>query len=314
MAIKLANVLSVALSTAGCLLAQTTVLYETQFEPAEGYNANLDLAGQRGWFMEGTGGNGLIDGLFTALGQQAYIGFTPPTDTNRFTSVWRPVDFDPAPANNPMVRFTVKFKINSSTEGSQDDFRWSVYNSSGTRLLSLDFESSTGLVSYVLQDEQFVSTGSSISFDGLYDLDLWMDFQRNLWTAYLNDYLLVNSLPLTQNNSLLNFGDADAVWFIRAANVADAGNNFMAFDNYRVTAEAISSIPGFVETPGVSTNGFFTFRALGEKGLRYSVDVTQDFVEWFSLGEYVNAEGAFDFEDTTSTGFSRGFYRLREVP
>jgi hypothetical protein len=294
-----------------CAQAQTTVLYETEFEPSEGYSADLDLAGQRGWLMDGTGGNGLLDGQFAGLGQQAYIGFAPPTDTNAFTTVWRPVDFDPAPANNPLVHFSVKFQVIPSTQGSQDDFRWSIYNQAADRLFSIDFESSTGDISYVLEDGNFVSTGFTIAFDGLYDLDVWMDFKRNLWSAYLNDFLLVNSLPLTKNNAPLTFGDADAVWFVRGS---PAGDNFMAFDNYRVTAEALSSIPAYIESTGVDESGFFTFRAYGEKGLKYAVEVTQDFVNWFSLGEYVNAEGSFAFEDNTSKGFSRGFYRLREVP
>jgi hypothetical protein len=145
-------------------------------------------------------------------------------------------------------------------------------------------------------------------------LDVWMNFRYNLWTAYLNDYMLVNSQPIRQStNTVLNFGDADAVWFIRGPANA-AGDNFMAFDNYRVTAEAISSIPGFLDSFSISTNGFFNFRAYGETGAKYSVDVTTDFVQWMSLGQFDNPQGIFDFEDTTSKGFRRGFYRLREVP
>jgi hypothetical protein len=303
------------LCTVTCALAQTTVLFETQFERSEGYDPAKDLAGQRNWLMEGTGGNGLLDGTFTGLGQQAYIGFLAPTDTNAFTSVWRPIDFDPAPANNPLVHFSVKFQIVTSTKGSQDDFRWSVYNKAADRLFSIDFETSTGTVSFVPQDGKFVATGSSISFDGIYDLDVWMDFKRNSYSAYLNDYLLINSETLTQKNSPLTFGDVDAVWFVRAADPKQAGDNYMAFDNYRITAEAISSIPSYVETPSVKTNGFFNFRAFGEKGLKYSVEVTQDFVTWHALGEYtITSAGAFDFEDDTSKGFKRGFYRLRQVP
>src|SRR4051812_37479113 len=143
------KIIAGAVCSASALYAQTKVLYEATFEPQDGYDANKDLAGQRGWVADGTGGNGLINGLFTGFGQQAYIGFAPPSDTNNFTSVWRPVGFDPAPADNPLVRFTVKFQINLSTKGSQDDFRWSMYNMTGDRLFSLDFETSTGDVSYV---------------------------------------------------------------------------------------------------------------------------------------------------------------------
>ena len=303
---------TVVLCSVGSLFAQSTVLFETDFEPSEGYDPQKDLAGQRGWVLQGSGGNGLLQDIFPGFGQQAYIGFQPPTDTNTFTSVWRPVDFDPIPANQPLVRAAVTLQLFPSTAGTQDDFRWSVYNNAGNRLFSIDFETSTRNISYILQDGNFAATGFSFDFEGNYDLVIWMDFKRNLWTAFLNDIVLVNSQPLASDNSPLTFGDLDAVWYIRGA-PSEAGDNYMAFDNYRISAEAVSSIPGGLEVQGINTNGFFTFTAFGEKGLKYSIDVTTDFVEWFSLGEFVNSDGSFVFEDTTSKGFSRGFYRLREV-
>src|SRR5262245_15111411 len=134
MAIRCWQLVAGAVCSSICLNAQTTVLYETKFEPTEGYKLDQDLAGQRGWQMDGSGGNGLIDNLFEGMGLQAYVGFQPPRDSNTVTSVWRPVDFNPAPANNPMVRFTVKFTIVRSKVGSQDDFRWSIYNTNSVRL------------------------------------------------------------------------------------------------------------------------------------------------------------------------------------
>ena len=56
-------------------LGQGQVLYKTGFEPEEGYDIKYTLAGQAGWLEEGTGGNGLIEGIFQDLGNQAYIGF-----------------------------------------------------------------------------------------------------------------------------------------------------------------------------------------------------------------------------------------------
>src|SRR5206468_1320101 len=143
---------------------------------------------------------------------------------------------------------------------------------------------STGDIAYVLDDNKSVPTGTSIGFDGYYDLDVWMDFRRNYWSAFLNDYLLINSLPITQTNSALNFGDADALW---GYNAIPPGDNFMAFDNYRVAAEALSALPGFIEAKGV-TNGLFNFTAYGEIGVKYAVDVTRDFSQWLTLGQYDN--------------------------
>lgn len=293
--------------------AQSTVLYDAEFETSQGYDGTKDLAGQRGWIADGTGGNGLINGQFIGFGQQAYLGFSAPTDTNFLTAIWQPVGFDPGPAGNPLVHFSVKFQVLPSKTGSQDDFRWSIYNIEGNRLFTLSFQSATGEIDYILDDGTQAPSGSSIQFDGFYDVDIWMDFHRNVWTAFLNDVLLVNSEPITQKNAALTFGDADAEWLVRAAQPNGAGDNFMAFDNYRITSEGQAGIPGYVVPKGI-TNGVFNFTAYGEKGARYSVDVTTNFTSWVSLGEYDNPQGAFDFQDTTAPGVPHSFYRLRPVP
>lgn len=294
-----------------CLQAQSTVLYETQFERAEGYDPNLDLAGQRGWVIDGSGGNGLLTDFFPGFGQQAYIGFTPPA-TGVVTAVWRPVNFNPVPAGNPIVKFSVKMEVVQSTTGGDDDFRWAVYNSDGSRLFGISFETRTGSVWFQNEDLVFRDTGWTFAFDGTYDFHIWMDFARNSWTAMLNDIVLANAEPITTTNTSRTLGDIDAVWFIN--NQAGVGNNFMVFDDYRVTAENRTSIPGILEPVGRNSQGYFTFKVHGQKGVKYSVDVTSDFRTWDSLGEYLNNEGTFVFEDTTSDQFRFGFYRLREVP
>lgn len=291
--------------------AQTTVLYETQFERAEGYDPAFDLAGQRGWLIDGTGGNGLLEDFFPGFGQQAYIGFTPPA-SGAVTTIWRPVNFNPAPANNPIVHFSVKMQVVQSTQGGDDDFRWAVYNTNGNRLFGLSFETGTQEIWFQNEDLVFRSTGWSFDFDGTYDLHIWMDFARNSWTALLNELVLVNAQPITTNSATArNLGDVDAVWFINNPN--GVGNNFMLFDNYRVTAENLQAIPSFLEPVGRTTEGFFRFYVHGQPNVTYSVDVTSDFVQWDSLGEFSNPDGTFLFEDDTAVDFPVGFYRLRQL-
>src|SRR5688572_16115521 len=72
----------------------TTVLYSTGFEPAEGYNPDLTLAGQNGWLSEGTGGNGLLQGFLNET-QQAFVGFSLPDRATTNIIVWRPVNYVP---------------------------------------------------------------------------------------------------------------------------------------------------------------------------------------------------------------------------
>lgn len=288
--------------------AQTT-LYYTQFEQAEGYDPAFTLGGQQGWEYFGTGGNGLVEEYIEGFGQQAYIGFFPPMQIEDFTSVWRPVNYEPVPAGANIVRFSVLLDFEPSTTGGQDDFRWSFYNAEGIRLFSIDFETSTTRISSLLEDEQFRDTGWTFVFDGLYDLIVWMDFARNQWTATLNDVVIINSQPITMFDSALSFGDADAVWFIR--NPSAPGDNYMLFDEYMVVAEAYTEIPPSLEPLGISEEGFFQFYIHGQGGLDYAVEVTTDLENWFSLGNFTAPEGGtFLFEDTTSDQFPMGFYRV----
>lgn len=294
------------------IVSGSTVLYETGFEASEGYDLQFTLAGQGGWMGEGTGGNGLLEETIPGLGQQAYVGFHPPLDEGLTTTLWRPVNYAPAAPASDILKFSVTLQFTKSTTGGNDDFRWSVFNTNGVRLFSVDFETSTSVISYILQDEEFVATPYDFVFDGEYDLEIWMDFGRNQWTALLNDFVLVSGQPMTQMNSGLHFGDADAVWSIREE--ANPGNNFMAFDNYRVTAETVEIIPPIVENIGINDQGFYELQVYGQPGLTYSVDVTSDLEEWFSIGEYVMPEeGTFLLEDTDTPEFPIGFYRLRYV-
>ena len=292
--------------------AQSTVLYETQFEAAEGYDINFDLAGQRGWLIDGSGGNGLLEDWFPGFGQQAYIGFTPPEE-GTVTAVWRPVNFNPVPANNPIIHFSVKMEVVQSTTGGDDDFRWAVYNSNANRLFGVSFETKTGEIWYQNEDLEFQSTGWTFAFDGTYDFHIWMDFERNSWTALLNDLVIANAQPITITNTTpRTLGDVDAVWFIN--NPSGVGNNFMVFDNYRITSETRNNIPVFLEPVGRTAEGFFRFWIHGQIGVTYAVDYTTNFSQWESHGEFLNEEGSFLFEDDQVTNTQMRFYRLREVP
>ncbi len=145
--------------------AQSTLLYATGFEASEGYDSRFDLIGQQGWIGEGPGGSGLLFDAFPGQGQQAYIGYYQPANTNDFTTIWRPIINAGATAGS-VVKFSVMLQIVASSNGATDDFRWSVYNTNGFRLVSVDFETSTGNISYVLDDGQFVFTNNKFDHDG----------------------------------------------------------------------------------------------------------------------------------------------------
>jgi hypothetical protein len=300
-------------------LAQTpppyaNVIHSTGFEAEEGYDAQFQLIGQNNWIGFGSGGNGLLANFFEGLGQQAYIGFAPPAPKDEVFNVWRPIGLPAIPSNQPIVKFSVLMQIMDSTNGQYDDFRWSVYNTNGARLFTLDFDNSALQISYGLDDDAgFVPTGLGFDNEGSYELALTMNFARNFWSASLNDSVIVNSKPITTTNAALNLGDIDAVWSIRK--MGAAGNNFMVFDNYRITAESSRSIPPRVLPLGLSTSGQFQLRVFGEAGLNYVIEASANLAQWEPI-KIISAPagGAFDFQDPDAARLGHRFYRAWHKP
>ena len=311
--------------------AQPTVLYTTGFEKAQGFNLDLPLVNQPGWTGAGadgrlqTNGNGIVTNFFGGQGQHAYVGFDLLSGTNDTLNVWHPLNFDPIGTGKPVVKLTVTMAIFDSTGDIFDCFRWSVYNNAngGTRLFTLDFDNSTLAISYLLDDTNgFVSTGYTFEpadLDeniGIYDLEVTMNFASNRWSAALvgqNPVVIVNSRPITTKGSALTLGDIDAVWVYGLSTNAP-GDNFMVFDNYKVTAEASAPLPFQLQSVSHLSNGAFLLQLSGEPGRSYAVEATTDFTDWSALKtNTAGPDGTLDFLDTTATSFSHSFYRARLV-
>jgi hypothetical protein len=298
------------------LLAASTVIYQTSFEASEGYDPRFDLVGQRDWTAEGTGGNGLVISI-PGFGQQAYVGFEPPSNKEEFTTIFHPINFKPIPNSAGIIKFSVLMQIVPSTNGFDDDFRWSLYTSgdSPLRLLTIDFEGknqNTGDIALILEDGTLVPTGFEFGYDGFYTLNLWLDVKRNLWSAHLNDIIIASSQPITTKGTAITIGDIDAVWVLH--DTSHPGDNYMMFDDYTITSEDITSIPAILENPGKTTDGLYQFTVIGEAGVSYSVDVSSNLQEWVSLGTFLAPKGgAFTFQDPTSKDFAHGFYRVQEI-
>ena len=295
--------------------AQTTV-YSTGFEFEEGFRTDSDLAGQNGW--TGSSGNGIVTNFFQDFGQQAYIGYSAPAgSTNSFYSVYPPVNLAPIPTNEPLVKFSVMMQIvdSTSTNGPFDDFRWSVYNTNGMRLFSVDFDNASLQVFYLLDDGgDFVPTNTKFDTLGYYEFGIAMNFSRNLWSATLNDQVIVNAQPITTLGSPLNLGDIDAIWSVRSPE--SPGDNYMLFDNYTISTEPLSSIPPRLEPTGLVSGGSYQARLYGEPGLVYRVEASTDLVHWETLLTFTapTPGGILDFQDTKASNFTHRFYRARQAP
>ena len=306
-------------SLLGCPhLRAATNVYSTQFEPAEGYNNNLDLVGQQGWTSESTstGWNGLTDGYINGQGQHAYIGFAAPPNASDLIT-WRPINFNALAAGLPIVKFSVQMQVTDSPNEQYDNFRWSIYNMQGNRLFSLDFDNFYLDVNYLLDgtNELFL-TGIRFTNEVTYNLMVTMNFASNRWSATLNtNTVIATNQPITTTSAPLNLGDVDAVWIIASTN--SAGNNFMVFDNYQITAEAINvppPPPAQMRLLSRTAEGWALLRVFGQTGTRWSVDATTNFTHWTALTTNQISGAFFDHVDQTASGLRQRYYRARFVP
>lgn len=298
--------------------AASRVLFESGFEPFEGYSPDFDLSGQNGWISIGSGGNGIlappIDGF---QGQVAYVGFTPPTGSEDLLNVFRPVALTPVGPNLPVITFSVSFQIFDSTTNQPffDDFRWSAYNTREERLFTLDFDNDALEINFVLDDDQgFRPSGWKFEPGQPYDLVITLHFARNLWSASLNEAVIVHSQPITTRNAKLDLNEIDAVWAIRQP--GQPGDNFMIFDDYRLTALPIEEIPPSLLFVGQLTSGPTVLRVLGEPGVPYIVEHSSDLIHWTEVatGRATSPEGTLDLQDPTALRSDHRLYRARSLP
>lgn len=297
------------------LPAASRVLFETGFEQFEGYTTERDLAGQNQWVAIGDGGNGLLAEAEGFNGQVAYIGFAG--GTNDLVNLFRPVALTPTGNSLPLIRFTVSFQIFDSTTNAPnfDDFRWSAYNTLEQRLFTLEFDNERLEINVALDDGQGLKfTGVTFKSGDIYDLTIDMNFARNLWTASIGNFVVVNAQPITTKNSKLDLNEIDAVWSLRQPGFP--GDNFMVFDDYRIVATPLSEIPSTVEPVGKLQNGAFIVRVLGEPGVTYSVEATTDFKTWNLVGTGLaqSPSGFVEIQDLATQGLSSKFYRAYSVP
>ena len=304
----------------------STLIYETQFEEVEGYSFDADLIGQNGWigfgggdsFLEQSndGSTGLVTDFLEGQGQQAYIGFVKPdheTDIE-FLSLLQPLDYAPAEGSEDILRFTVSMGIIDSTNGERDNFRWSVYNTDGFRLFSLDFDNETKIISYALDDaEPLQPTGFEFDNDTFYRIRLDIDFENNKWSAYAGEVVLVSDLPVSTQNLKRDLSDIDAVWAIFKAEAP--GDNYMVFDNYRIETWGDPPPPPTLKPLGQLPSGGFVIRIEGNPGGQYQVEATTDFQEWSVAQENLelNQTGKLDWVDDSAPANATRFYRLKSL-
>jgi hypothetical protein len=297
-------------------------LVDTGFEASESYIANVDLAGQNGWIGYGLGGNGVLaDPLPGFSGQYAYIGYNAPPNAPETFNIWKPVSLAAVGAG-PIVQFNVRLEISDSTSFAPffDDFRWSVYNADEHRLFSIDFDNKSRTVNYVLEGDTngtaaFHSTGWTFTNNRPYSLVVWIDLNRNLWSANINDIRIVTNQPVTAQQAALTLGDIDAVWVVRTP--GSPGDNYMLFDDYRIDATPLDAIPPLVEWQGFGPDKrYASLRIHGEPGVIVELQASEDLQSWATIAAaVVPADGSpVNFRDPDADPAGVRFYRAVSAP
>lgn len=302
-------VLAAALLPAAGWTQTPQTLFSTSFETGEGYDAGFELVGQNSWMGQGTAGNGLVT-RFSGEGQQAYVGFFDPlTNSEASFTTWRPITFDPIASNKPVVTFRTTMEIVDSTSAdpNKDDFRWEVFNTDGHRLFSLDFDNSTMGICYLLEDGVFRATPFSFVHDAVYDLEIKMDFENNLWLANLSGTIVISNQPIVQTAARRDLGDIAATWFFLTPN--SPGDNAMVFDNYTITAESIPTRPT-LQLLSVNNNQPL-LQLIGEPNRSYILEASTDLRSWFPIKTNTPNDGTFQHLDTGATPLMHRHYRAR---
>lgn len=236
------------------------LLFYSGFEESEGYFVTETLAGQQDWQSLGIGANGIVFNEFDDFGQQGYIGFfsAAPGETSY---VWPTIEHTPNLPTRPVVVFSTFMKIVDSSNGRYDLFSWEAYNRDGDFLFGLDFDNFTMDVSYVPDDQQPVASGMSFRNEEVMYLEVSMDFAANTWSASLDGAEIVRNIPISTTGAALNLGDIDAVWYRTSGTY---GDNYMAFDDYLVTAEP-NHAPRIITQPqsvAITAGGDAQFRVV----------------------------------------------------
>lgn len=302
------------LGLGGVLAAGPVEVFSTGFEPPV-YEEGFTVAGQENWVSDADGGNQVFSGHFPELGQHALIGFSKPEGDVSSVSLWRPLNYNGVTAGNPVVTFSVVLSFVDSTDPARrDSFRWSVYNTNAepTRLFSLDFDNATTNIAYLLDDDEgFIATPYYFERDGLYDLTITMDFGLNRWGVRLNDEEILAELPMTTTGAGLHLGDIDAVWVRGAA--PEFGDNYMVFDDYRVTAAPeLAPRLALVER---QSDGSALVEVVGSPGQSFELESSENLNMWSALvSETLPDSGRFTYVDAAAVGKDQRYYRSRVTP
>jgi hypothetical protein len=283
--------------------SSNNTVFATGFNSSEGYSSALPLAGQMGWVQMASGGNGILNGAFSGLGQQAYVGYFAPDSGDEFTALWRPVDH--VPAIGEKITFSTLMSVVDSDNHYYDEFLWIVYNKAGYALAGLIFDNYTLSIASTSGDTGFYFVNGKI-----YVVQMTLDFGKKRWSATLNGNPIVINKPFVTTTGM-TLGEVAAWWYLN--DPVNPGNNFMVFDQYNVqklngTSYSVSANAS--PSCGGATSGAGSY----PKGTTAFVSATPQagyaFQSWTENGIVVSKSATFSFPAGRSRALVSKFKKL----
>ena len=300
-------------------------LYSTDFESfAAGDN---QWAGTEGWICSDTtnGVQGILSNPVQNLdlGKTAYLGFEPPSEA--LTTVYKPINYDPASGKIPFVEFDSLLGVQDSTSTRRDRFYISFYNIAGDYLAAICFDNSTG---EVFRDDGLLRTGCNVDFIrgnqllGLVALQVLtarIDLANNQWSATLDGITLFTNAPFTVTGQPRTLGSSAAEWEItKTTPTLTAGNNWLFVADWNLRTAPLGTEPFQISSFTRNSDGSRTLAWPGEPGFDYRIEHSSDLSTWHSdlpgaSFPTIQNTGPLSFTDTTPTP-AKMFYRaVREV-
>lgn len=320
----------------GTLMAHADDLYFTDFEefPEPEPDGDNLWAGTDGWISNDTssGAQGIVKDFVGGLGKTAYLGFERPNAT--FTTVARPINYDPAVAGNPEVEFESILCVMDSTNSAQDQFFISFYDIGGAFLAAVVFDNTAPGAEGRIRSWQGLANGTVVESDhgvpfirgdqtfGFYPLELiavQIDLSANSWSAQWAGIPLFTNAPFTDpTRTALTLGSVAAEWELSSSSTLFAGDNWLFVADWYIHTGTAPGGPLELTSIHRATSGQTTLSWPGEPGFLYQVVYSDDLQTWHSdlPGSHfsgVTESAPLTYTDTDSGPVQR-FYRVERTP
>ncbi len=267
-----------------CFSASAGELYRTDFE---NFPVGDDMwVGTDDWLgnSPGVGAHGIDQDVIPSggLGKTAFIGFRQPTST--FVFVAKPINYDPGPADLPVVEVETLMGIEDSTIGNpnRDSFFVSVWNGAGNYLAGVRFSNNPNSYGIWRNDGTATEEDTGVVFvrGELNLLFLRIDLANNRWSAEIGGVPLFDNAPFTATANPVDFGYLSYEWQLTASSPAGYGDNWMLVAD-TIVRSAPRPIEPFRITSITLTGDDANITWPGQNGFDYLVEYSEDLLHWF---------------------------------